>query len=326
MKAFYKSGVLIVLALVFSLGIGTTHGAPKFPGKPIVLVAHASPGGGADIYARTIAAGIEKYKLLPQPMVVENKTGGSGAVAYAYVAGKKKDPYFLLTSTGSFLTTPLQGLTPITYKDFTPIANFWLDENILMVNANSKYKSAKDIVADAKANPRKVTVGGTSVGGPGAICIYQLEKAAGIQVKFVNFPSGGELVAAVLGGHVDSAVGNPGEVLELTKANKIRVLGVFAQKRLVEAPNIPTFKEQGFEVQGAPNNRGICAPADIPEDAQKVLEEALFKFTKTEIFKNYTKDNMLAEAWMNGPMFGKWLEEWNGRYREVFKEMGLLKK
>ena len=154
MRTFYKSSVLIAFALVLSLGIGTAFGAAKFPEKAITLVVHAGPGGGSDIFARVLAAANDKHKLLPQPIVVENRPGGSGAVAFAYVAGKKGDPYFLLTTVASFLSTPLLGLSPITYRNFTPIANFAFDDNLLIVNVNSKFKSIKDIVTEAKANPQ----------------------------------------------------------------------------------------------------------------------------------------------------------------------------
>ena len=92
---------------------------------------------------------------------------------------------------------------------------------------------------------------------------------------------------------------NPGEALELYKAGKVRILGVFAEKRLAGAPDVPTLKEQGVNVIYV-QNRGLVAPADIPADARKVLEEAFFKYTKTETFKKYCKDNMLTEAWMDG--------------------------
>ncbi len=325
MRTFYKSSMLIMLALLLSLGIGAAYGAPKFPEKPITLVVHAGAGGGSDIFARTMAAGNDKDKLLPQPIVVENKPGGSGAIAFAYVAGKKKDPYFLVTAVTSFLTTPLQGLTPITYKDFTPIANFCFDEYMLMVNVNSKYKSMKDIVTDAKVNPQKITVGGTQFGSADSICAYLLEKTAGIKLNYIVFNSGGEVNAALLGGHIDLAVSNPGEALELMKANKVRLFGVYAEKRLAGAPDVPTLKEQGLNAIYV-QNRGLCAPAGIPEDARKVLEEAFLKYTKTETFKKYVKDNMLSEAWMDGPTFGKWLDQENGRYAILLKDMGVLKK
>ncbi len=137
--------------------------ATKFPEKPITLVVHAAAGGGSDIFARVLSAAFEKDKLLAQPIVVENRAGGSGATAFAYVYGKKADPYFLLTAVTSFLTTPLLQAETLkfSYKDFTPIANFAFDEYMLMVKADSKYKSAKDIADAAKGKPKDISVGGT---------------------------------------------------------------------------------------------------------------------------------------------------------------------
>ncbi len=325
MKTFYKLGGLILLALLLSLGIGTAYGASKFPEKPITLIVHAGAGGGSDIFSRTLASAVERDKLLSQPIVVENKPGGSGGIAFAYVAGKKKDPYYLVTAVTSFLTTPLMGLTPVGLKDFTPIANFAFDEYMLMVSPNSKYKSMKDLIADAKSNPKMITAGGTQLGSSDSICVYLIEKVAGVQINFIVFNSGGEVNAALLGGHIQMGITNPGEALELYKAGKVKILGVFAEKRLAGAPEIPTMKEQGLNTTYV-QNRGLCAPADIPADARKVLEDALFKYTKTETFKKYIAENMLSEAWMDGATFGKWLEAENARYAVIVKDMGLIKK
>lgn len=325
MRTLYKSSVLIVLALLLSLGIGSVYGAPKFPEKPITLIVHASAGGGSDIFARILAAAVEKDKLFPQPLVVENKPGGSGAIAFAYVAGKKGDPHYLCTAVTSFITTPIIHKLPVGYKNFTPIANFCFDEYMVIVKSDSKYKSMKDIVNDAKANPQKVSVGGTQLGSSDSICANLIEKATGVKLNYIVFNSGGEVNAAIMGGHIDIAVANPGEALELAEAKKVRTLGVFAEKRLIGAPDVPTLKEQGIDAIYV-QNRGLVAPGGIPEDARKALEEGLFKYTKTEIFKKYLKDNMLSEAWMDGPTFGKWLEKENTRYIDVLTEMGLLKK
>jgi putative tricarboxylic transport membrane protein len=289
------------------------------------LVVHAAAGGGSDIFARTLAAGFEKDKLLPQPVVVENRPGGGGAIAFAYVAGKKGDPHFLVTSLVTLLTTPLTGKSPVSYKDLTPIANFAFDDGVVIVNAKSKYKSIQAVIEDARANPKKITVGGTHAGGPDTISTYLIEKGAGVKFNFVPFNSGGEVNAALLGSHVDLAIANPGEAIELVKAGKIRILGVLAEKRLTEASDIPTLKEQGINAVVL-IFRGLCAPKGIPEDARKILEEALFKYTKTETFKKYIKQNMLSEGWMDGPTFGKFLDEWNGRYAVMLKELGLIKK
>lgn len=324
MKATRIISVLLLVVLLGTLGAGCNAGGTTFPEKPITLVVHAAAGGGSDIFARTMAAGFEKDKLLSQPIVVENKAGGSGAIAFAYVAGKKADPYFLLTAVTSFLTTPMQGLTPVTYKDFTPIANFAFDEYMLMVKSDSKYKTMKDLIDDAKKQPAKtITAGGTQLGSADSICVYLIEKVMGVKFNFIVFNSGGEVNAALLGGHVDIAVTNPGEALELAKANKVRNLGVFAEKRLAGAPDVPTMKEQGIDATYV-QNRGLVAPG-IPDDARKVLEASMKKYTETATYKQYIKDNLLSEAWMDGATFGKWLESENARYIPIMKDMGLVK-
>ena len=317
-----RIGVLVILGL--TLGIGSAYGAAKFPEKPITLVVHAGAGGGSDIFARTLSATFEKEKLLPQPIVVENKPGGSGAIAFAYVGGKKDDPYFLLTAVTSFLTTPILRKSSITHKDFTPVANFAFDEYIVIVKADSKFKTMKDIVEAAKATPKKITVGGTQLGSSDSVCAYLIEKAAGVQFNYIVFNSGGEVNAALMGGHIDWAVANPGEAMELAKANKVRTLGVFAEKRLPGSPDIPTLKEQGYNAIYV-QNRGLVGPAGMPPEVRKVYEEAFQKYMKTEVWRTYVKDNLLSEAWMDGATFGKWLDGEHARYSDVLKAMGLVK-
>ena len=260
MKNLSTLFALFLVVSFVAVGAGNALGAGNYPEKPITLIVQSSAGGGSDIFARTLAAAIQKEKLLPQPIVVENKPGGSGGIAYAYVAGKKKDPYYILTATPSFLTTPLLGMTPVGLKDFTPIANFAFDEFMLMVGVGSKFKSLNEIVAYAKANPKKITIGGTQFGGSDSIAIYPIEKAAGVQFNYIVFNSGGEVNAALLGGHVDMASTNPGEALELYKAGKVKILGVLSEKRLAVAPEIPTMKEQGINAlfvqnRGSPPRR-----------------------------------------------------------------------
>jgi putative tricarboxylic transport membrane protein len=325
MKKLSIWSVICSSVLLVAFMAGNALAASKFPEKPVTIIVHAGAGGGSDIFSRTMAAAFEKEKLLPRPLVVENKPGGSGGIAFAYVASKKKDPYYLVTAVTSFLTTPLMGRTPVGLEDFTPMANFAFDEYMLMVRADSKYKTMQDVIADAKANPKKLTVGGTQLGSSDSICTYLLEKAAGIQLNYVVFNSGGEVNGALLGGHISMMVSNPGEALELHKAGKVRILGVYAEKRLADAPDVPTMKEQGIDAVYV-QNRGLCAPADIPADARKILEEAFFKYTKTDIFKKYLKENLLSDAWMDGETFGKWLQKERVRYAAILKDMNLIKK
>lgn len=316
--------MLLLVTLFVTLATGCGQTATKYPEKPITLIVQSGAGGGSDIFARTLASGFDKDKLLPQPITVENKSGGSGAVAFAYTAGKKGDPYFIQTAVANFLTTPLQGLSQVTYKDFTPIANFAFDEYVVLVRADSKYQSVKDVVADAKAKPKEVKVGGSELGASDSIATYLLEKAAGVKFNYIVFTGGGDATANLLGGHVDLVIGNPGEALEMVKAGKVRSLGVFAEKRLAGWPDLPTLKEQGVDAVYV-QNRGIVAPGGFPADARKVLQDAMKKYYDGATFKKYTKDNFLTEAWMDGETFGKWLESENTRYAGILKEMGLIK-
>lgn len=319
----YKSTVLIVFALLLVVGPGVAWGA--YPDKPITLVVGSGPGAGSDTVCRVVAAAFKKNNLLPQPIVVENKVGGSHGVAMAYVAGKKKDPYTLMLTTSLFILTPLQTKLPVNYKDFTPIANLSFDEFVLMVNANSKFKTLKEVVDAAKARPETVTMGGAHPGGAESINAYRLEQAVGIKFKYVAFSGGGDTQVALLGGHIDLASGNPGEVVELVRGGKVRVLAVLADKRLAAMPDVPTVKEQlGVEVLGG-MWRGIVAPGGIPEDARKVLSDAFFKYSQTEDYKKYHKDNMINEGYLDGPAFSKYLDEKNASYTKELKAMGLLK-
>jgi putative tricarboxylic transport membrane protein len=316
--------LLLLVTLLVTLGVGCGQTGTKYPEKPITLIVQSSAGGGSDIFARTLASGFEKEKLLAQPVVVENKSGGSGAVAFAYTAGKKGDPYYIQTAVANFLTTPLQGLSQVTYKDFTPIANFAFDEYVVLVKADSKYKTMQDIVADAKARPKEIKVGGAELGASDSIATYLLEKAAGVKFNYIVFTGGGESTAALLGGHVDMVVGNPGESMEMVKGNKVRALGVFAEKRLAGWPDLPTMKEQGIDATYV-QNRGIVAPGGLPAAERKALEDAMKKYFDGATFKAYTKDNFLTEAWMDGETFTKWLDSENNRYRTILTEMGVLK-
>jgi putative tricarboxylic transport membrane protein len=318
-----KSTILILVALLIAIGPGIACGA--YPEKPITLVVGSGPGAGSDTVCRVVAEAFKKHSILSQPIVVENKVGGSHGVAMAYVAGKKKDPYNLLLTTSLFILTPLQTKLPVSYRDFTPISNLSFDEFVLMVNANSKFKTLKDVVDYAKAHPETVTMGGAHPGGAESINNYRLEQAAGVKFKYVAFSGGGDTQVALLGGHIDMASGNPGEIIELVRGNKVRVLAVIADKRLAAMPDVPTVKEQiGVEVTGG-MWRGIVAPAGIPDDARKVLSDAFLKYSQTEDYKKYHKDNMINEGYLDGPAFSKYLDGKNASFTTELKAMGLLK-
>lgn len=318
--------VLNISVLALCLGTSAAHGASAtFPQRPITLVVASSPGSGSDITARLAAATIAKYKLLPQPVNVENKPGGSMCVATAYVTGKKKDPHFLMAATITQVLNPLRELCPISHHDMTPVSNLSFDDALLLVNANSKFKSMQDFVSFGRANPETITVGGHMFGSITSIETFLLERATGIKLKYVSFGSG-DALTALLGSHVDFASAQPLEALELMKANKVRALGVLTEKRLPHLPDVPTLREQGIDVVGVGMNRGVIAPKDIPDDARKVLEDAFFRFSQTEEYRKFHQDNALTEAYMDGAAYGKWMDARSTALTALFKELGIVKK
>jgi putative tricarboxylic transport membrane protein len=299
--------------------------AQKFLTKPIEFVCHAGVGGGSDLMARMIQTIIEKEKLCPQPVAVVNRSGGGGAIAFAYVAGKRGDPHFWLTATTSFLTTPLLGKSKYNYRDFTPLVNLAYDDFFVTVRADSSYKTMKDLIEDAKKRPGDLRTGGTYAPGTDAITSHLIEKAASVRFNYIPFKSGGEAMIALLGGHLDMFYPNPGEALAQVEAKKVRILAVASEKRLAAAPNMPTLKELGINA-AFQQVRSIAAPKDLPPEAVRYYEELFRKLADSKLWKEkYIQENMLTWDYKNSAETLKIWESNNESCARVMKEMGVIK-
>lgn len=305
-----------------------TKAAVTYPTKDISLIIQSSPGGGSDLFARTFANAVAKNKLLPVVVAPENMPGASGAVAYAYVAQKEGDPYFLLNASGTFITTPILGqgtdAEKVNYKSFTPIAALALDEMVVGVKSDSKYATLKDLVDAAVKSPDSVIAGGTEAGSPDSISYYLIEKATGAKFNYVVFDGADEVNAALLGGNVDVAIGNPGDFMELYKGGKVRLIGSLSEARLATLPDVPTLKEQGIDAVYQ-LTRGFAAPKGIPAEATAVLEKAIKDYMQTQEWKDYVSTNNLTEKYMDSAEFTKFLEESTVTHTEVLKAMGVIK-
>ena len=321
--------VPFVVAFMVLLLLPGESPAQKFNPKgtePIEFVVQAAAGGGSDIQARTMQAIIEREKLSTHPFAVNNRVGGAGTICYVYVKGKKGDPYIWATATTSFLQTPLLSSKPqFNYRDFTPLGSLAWDDFLIVVNANSPYKTMKDLVDAAKKKPGELKVAGTTAHGGDAIITHQIQKATGVKFNLIPFKSGGEVMVALLGGHVDFASANPCEAMAQMEAKKVRVLGASTEKRLAEAPDIPTLKEQGMNVVYR-QFRSVAAPKDIPKEALKYYEELIKKLSENKLWKEkYIKENMLTPEYLNGAETAKLWEEQNTFFVRIMKEMNLIK-
>jgi len=299
--------------------------AQPYPSRPIELVSPTGAGGGSDLVARTVAEIIAKQKLLPQPVVVQNKPGGGGAIGQTYVAGKKGDPYTILLAGTTLISVPVRTGLDVGLDKFQPIAAIGFDLNSLAVREDSPFRTLKDFLDAARANPKTINVGITFPGGSAHQMMHRLEKLAGVRINTVSFKSGTDSVTAVLGGHVHATAENLGEVMPHVEAKKLRLLGVPAAVRLSGLPNVPTLKEQGYDIR-AGGLRSFVTPAGVPREVVVTLEGAFSRVHKSAAWRDYMARNMYEDVWMGSEEFGKWLVAQQGELTQFLTEMGLAQK
>jgi len=310
-------------AALTSPSVAPTASPTWTPTRDIELVVQAAAGGGSDLFARKIAALLTSEKAVTRPINVVNKPGGSGAVAYAYVQQKKADPHTLATITLSYLTTPLEQSTGFTYKDFSNLVTLAVDDFVAVVKAEASYQSLGDLVKAAKAKPKDVKVGGTQLGSSDSIIPALVEQAAGVQFNYITFKSGGEVNAALLGGTVDFAIANPGEVLSLIQGKKLRAVAAFSPSRLA-GYDIPTAKEQGIDVVWE-QFRGIIAPGGLDAAQQAYWQNSLTQITKSAEWTAYLKENTLRPLLLTGPAAQQYLDTQNANLKQVLTKLGVIK-
>lgn len=323
----YICTMLGILSGTFILGsIMDTDGSAQtgYPNKPIEYVVQASAGGSSDAFVRSIVLIFQKEKIIPVPIVIINKAGGSGAVAYAYTAQKAGNPYYLQNTPANFITTPVQKPKVPGYREFTPIARLAMDENALAVSAKSPYKSMTDLVGAAKKTPKEIRFGGTSVGAPDHLTMYLIQRSAKCQFNYISFTGENEVIAALLGGHIEVGCFNPRMVLGHVEANKMRILATASEKRLAGLSNIPTMVELGIQAAMSVQ-RGVVAPKGIPGDARNYLIGAFKKLTQTPAWKKYMEENVLSEAWLEGDEYYKYLASETEKTRVIMTDLGLVK-
>jgi len=319
-------GVCFVL-LAAAGGSGALAAPANFPSKPIILVAPGTVGGGSDVQARFCQAAIENKLQLSEPIVILNKgSRGGRQEAYTFVAGKKGDAHYLLTTANQFLTYPMLGGGYDT-KDFTPIANLVYDPGALVTRTDSKFKSFEDVVKAAKAKPNSITVAGGQLGTQDHMALLTIEKATGVKFRFVPFAGGAEVHRNVLGGQVDLAIGNPSDFLSSIEGGKLKALVLTTPKRS-DSPtlkDVPTLKDKGYDASFV-TWRGWVAPAGISAEQTKFLSD-LFKIVieDPDFNKNYIIKNGMVPAYMPSDEFAKFMDEQAVIYRDFLKAAGVIK-
>jgi putative tricarboxylic transport membrane protein len=322
-KVFFMAVVVLVAVLTSFVG---GYAADWKPTKPIEFVAPFAPGGGSDVLARSIASIIEGEKLCPVPLLVANKAGGSGLVGTTAVAQQKGDPHVLLTFIpGQAQAALVAGKGAPTFRELTLICNLALDEQLIVVKADSPFKTIRDIIAEAKKRPGELTIGGTGAGQDDQICQRLFERSAGIKFRYVPFKSGGECITALLGGHVNMIWANPPEFVPQWEAKMVRPVAVAKSTRMADFSDVPTLKEVGHDVTYF-FYRGIAAAQNIPAEASAFYENMFKRMAESSAWKEkYLKKYMLSPNWMGSKEFAKVVAQNEEESKEILKDLGLLK-
>jgi len=322
-------GTSILLGIAAALAIPAGVGAQeKYPSRPIELVVPYAPGGGTDIMFRHIVKVIETHKLVPVPIAIVNKTGGSGAVGKSHMIRSKPDGYVLGAVDPNNVTQQLLGEVTWDYrKDFTYIAKMVDDVNLLIVRKESPLKTLGELVAEVKRRgAKKFSIAGTATASQDHIASLDLNKAIRVETTYLPVKSGGEVMTTLLGGHVDAAWANPVECISQLEAGTVRALGVTDVKRLELLPKIPTFKEQGVDMTSY-LWRGFGGPPGLPREVVDYWVDILTKLRKTQEWqKGYLEKSVLADGWVVKVDFAALMDRELEAYREVFAGLGMLKK
>ncbi len=285
------------------------------PDRNVTMVVPFDAGGGSDILGRAMAAGIEEVRKGVN-VPVENRSSASGAVGYSYLLEQQGDPYFLLASETAGVALPITSDTPWTWEDFTPVAQIAEDATLLIVPGDSEFKSLQDVI-DAAKNKR-LTVGVAGSTGLDTIVFSLVGEKAGVEFERVVFESGGEIINAMLGGNIDLASLNPGEVTGQLESGKLKALVAFSQKRYEggQLADVPTAKEEGVDVSFT-QYRGAFAPGGIKPEERKYWADALTEWTKTDSYDKYIKDNSLISLVRTGQEFEDYLKGYEKTLQDV---------
>ncbi len=315
---------LVGILCAVSAVVGSAQ-AQTYPSKPIEFVGQSSPGGGTDLFMRNITGLLDKEKIFSQPLFISNRVGGGGAIAYNYIKSKRGEPHVIMTiATGGVLNAASRPELDLPLDIFTPLAMFATDPQVVAVRAESKFQTFKDLIEAAKREPGTITVGITGPTGTARLAFHIIERATGTKFKYVSFKGGGEAVLATLGGHIETTGENMSEMLPLVESKKMRVLAVTGERRFVQAPDIPTAKELGFNIIAA-TGRGFAMPAAVPKEAAAAMGAALKRVYDSQAYKEYSHRNMFDNNYLDAAAFAKYLAVNRVVHEEFLKALGVVK-
>ncbi len=318
-----------LIGLLFA-AVGSSGWAQGWaPQKNVEIVVGSAPGGSNDKTARQVEKILTEKKLVNSSLTVVNKPGAGNTIAFNYVNQHAGDAHYLMIGTTALLSSHIVGTSKLSYHDFTPIASLFNDFVVFAVNANSPLKTGKELAEQLRKDPKSIAIGfATTVGSHNHIAAGLLMRAMGgnpRDLKVIAYKGSADAITNLLGGHIDLVTTAAGNVSAHVAAGKLRVVGVSANQRFPGAlANIPTWKEQGFDlVYGG--WRAIMGPKGLTPAQTAYWENVLRKATEVPEWKTDLERNYWSDDFVPGAQFARDLDKDYAAMKAVLTELGLAK-
>ncbi len=320
---------LVSMATIIAATSAVTslHAQDWKPTRTIEIAVSSGAGGAADREARELQRHLQALPGMPA-LTVNNRPGGGGAIAWSSLNQHAGDAHWLATMNVALLTNHIVGASPLRYQDLTPLAILMREHIAVWTHAASPIKSAKELIAQLKANPSSVSFGlSPALGNQNHIVLGMLAKAAGIDPKALKIVvySGGTGPTAALGGHIDAWVGTLGGTIPLANAGKVNVMGVSAEQRQPgKAVALPTFREQGIDAVYAAY-RGIIGPRGLSAAQRAYWDLTFAKVVHSDGWKQAQLEHAWAADYRNSADTRKFLDAEYALLRKILSELGVTK-
>jgi tripartite-type tricarboxylate transporter receptor subunit TctC len=260
---------------------------------------------------------------LGQKVLVVNRPGAGGAIGYKHVQAQKPDGYALVWNSNSISTTYHSGQLPFDYRAFDAVARVLSESVVLAVKSDASWKTLGDLVAEAKAKPKAISVGHSGVGSHTHISLAALFRATGVDVNEVPFGAA-QVVPSLLGGHVGAIVQFPGALAGPVKQKQVRLLAALTQSRDPAWPDVPTAREQGFDV-ALDAWRGIAVPKGTPKGVIAALEESIRKTAQSAEFAKQSANLGVRPAFLPAAEFSDLISKEDASLSRLMQLIGLKK-
>jgi tripartite-type tricarboxylate transporter receptor subunit TctC len=295
---------------------------PPFPQRgPLEITVLFPAGSSADVTARLLADGMSRS--LGQRVLVVNRPGAGGAIGYKYVASQKPDGYSLVWNSNSISTTFHSGQLNFDYKAFDAVARVLSESVVLAVRNDAQWRTLGELVQEAKAKPKVVSVGHSGIGSHTHISLAALVNAAAIEVNEVPFAAA-QVVPSLVGGHVNAVVQFPGALAAPLKQGQVRLLATLTQNRDPAWPDVPTARELGVDVV-LDAWRGIAVPRGTPRQVISQIEAAIRTTASSPEFVAQSEKLGVRPAFLPAEEFSSLVAKEDAELSRLMQQIGLKK-